>query len=421
MKSKTIPYSAQWITPEDVKAVTRALTSSFLSQGPEVKNFEESVAKYCGVKYAVAVSSGTAALHLACRVACVGQDDEVITTPLTFLATSNAILYCGGKPVFADIDRVTYNLDLGLVERALTPKTKGIIPVHFAGLSVDMKRLANIAKEHGLFIIEDAAHALGGRYEGAPIGNCRYSDMTIFSFHPVKSITTAEGGMITTNNPDVYAKLLQLRNHGGIRNPALWQHKEWGGAESNGGGYPWYYEMQDLGLNYRLSDLHSALGSSQMKRLGAFMERRNEIAGHYWTKFQDLLPYVTLPNIPATHAKDSRSAWHLYPVLLKLENLGASRAEIVLAMRELGIEAHVHYMPVYLHPHYLKLGYPKGLCPNAEWYYERVVTLPVYPKMTKADIAKVVECFHKVVLKHRKPASSPAAKANPRAKVLSTR
>ncbi len=400
MKAKTIPYSAQWISKEDVKAVERALTSSFLSQGPEVRNFEESVAKYCGVKHAVAVSSGTAALHLACLAAGVTAGQEVITSPLTFLATSNAVLFCGGKPVFTDIDRRTYNMDIGLFQRAITPQTKGVMPVHFAGLSVDMKRLSGIAREHGLFIIEDAAHALGGRYDGSPIGSCRYSDMTIFSFHPVKSITSAEGGMITTNDSNLYAKLMRLRNHGNVRDASLWQHKDLGGVQD--GGYPWYYEMHDLGFNYRLSDLHCALGSSQLKRLNAFIERRNEIAaGYYWTKLQDLAPYVILPNSPTAHAKDSRSAWHLYPVLLKLENLSATRAEVVLGMRKLGIEAHVHYLPVYMHPYYMKLGYRKGLCPNAEWYYERVVTLPIYPKMGKPEINKVVDSFRKIILKSR--------------------
>ncbi len=411
MKTKTIPYSAQWITPDDVKAVQRAMTSPFLSQGPEVRRFEEAVARYCGAKFAVAVSSGTAALHLACRSAGVGPESEVITSPLTFLATANAILYCGGKPVFADIDRVTCNMDLGLVERAVTEKTKGIIPVHFAGLSVDMKRLSSIAREAGLLVIEDAAHALGGRYQGAPIGSCRYSDMTIFSFHPVKSITTAEGGMITTNSPNLYAKLQQLRNHGNVRNPEQWQDKGLGGAGD--GGYPWYYEMQDLGFNYRLSDLQCALGSSQLKRLDAFIERRNEIAGHYYNNFQDLLDNVTLPNSATAHAKDSRSAWHLYPVLLKPESLTASRAQIVLSLRKMGLEAHVHYLPVFLHPYYRALGYAATLCPNASWYYERVVSLPLYPKMTNGDVNKVIEAFRKIILKSRKGARLTANSNQP--------
>ncbi len=406
MKSKTIPYSTQWITPEDIKAVAKALSSPAISQGPEVRRFEEAVAKYCQVKHAVAVSSGTAALHLACLAAGITPPkggeaaQEVITSPLTFLATANAILYAGGKPVFADIDRATFNLDSSAAMRAITPKTKGIIPVHFAGYSADMKRISELAREHALFVIEDAAHAIGGRYDGAPIGNCRYSDMTIFSFHPVKTITTAEGGMITTNSTAIYEKLLSLRNHGGTRNPAAWQNKALGGVEADGGPYPWYYEMQQLGFNYRLSDLHCALGSSQLKRLDAFVEARNAIAGEYWAKLKDLEPYVVLPNHPAAHAKPSRSAWHLYPILLKTEALSAGRAQIALALRAQGIEAHVMYLPVYLHPYYQGLGYAKGLCPNAEWYYDRVLCLPVHPRLGKTDRSKIIDSLRKIVLKY---------------------
>ncbi len=398
---KTIPYSTQWITRQDVRAVLKALSSPCLSQGPEVRRFEETVAAYCGVRHAVAVSSGTAALHLACLAAGVGPGQEVITTPLTFLATSNAVLYCGGRPVFADIDRATLNIDLDAFEKSVSPKTKGVMPVHFAGAPVDMKELSAAARKQGLFIIEDAAHALGSRYEGKPVGNCRYSDMTIFSFHPVKSITTAEGGMITTNNPALYAKLTQLRNHGNIRQPALLKNHDLGGVRDELS-YPWYYEMQDLGFNYRLSDMHCALGTSQMKRLDAFICRRNEIAALYGEKFRNLSDVVILPGDPASRSRKNLSAWHLYAVLLKLEKISVTRADVVLALRNAGLEAHVHYLPVFLHPYYEQLGYSRDLCPNARWYYERCVSLPLYPRMRNAEIHRVVKCFRDVILKSRK-------------------
>ncbi len=386
MSKQFIPYGRQWIDEEDIQAVIEVLRSDFLTTGPKIKEFEQKFAEAVGAKYAVAVSNGTAALHAACYAAGIVEGDEVIVTPITFAASANCILYRGGVPVFADIDPKTYNIAPKEIRKKITAKTKAIIPVHFTGQPCDMDEINKIAKEYNLMVIEDAAHALGTKYKGRRIGSI--SDMTTFSFHPVKHITAGEGGMITTNDQELYHQLMLFRSHGITRNKELLHNKEEG---------PWYYEQLDLGYNYRITDIQCALGLSQLKKLEKFVARRKEIVAQYNQAFKEIEGVV----IPYQD-KYADSSWHLYVIQLELDKLKVGRKEIFEALKELNIGVNVHYIPVYYFPYYQKLGYQKGLCPNAEHLYERMITLPLFPQMTDVDVERVINSVSRVLGTYRK-------------------
>lgn len=366
--SEFISYGRQSLDEEDIQAVVETLRSPFLTQGPKIAEFEQAIADYVGVKYAVAFCNGTAALHGACYAAGIGEGDEVITSPITFAASANCVRYVGGTVVFADIDAETYNIDPVQIRANITEKTKAIIPVDFTGQPVDIDEIMSIAREYNLVVIEDGAHSLGATYKGRKVGQT--ADMTMFSFHPVKPVTTAEGGVIVTNNETYYKKLLQFRSHG-IEATDY--------AAVQGG---WYYEMTDLGYNYRMTDLQAALGVSQLRKLDSFIARRQEIAAHYDEAFQHVAGIVTPKQLDNT-----QSGWHLYMVQLEK----ADRKKVFDAMRAANIGVHVHYIPVYWHPYYRDLGYERGLCPVAEAWYEKALTLPIHPSLTKEDLQRVIE------------------------------
>lgn len=369
-----IPYGKQLLDDADIQAVVNVLKSDYLTTGPKVVEFEKKVANYVGVKYAVAVSSGTAALHVACLAAGIGMGDEVITTPITFAASSNCVLYCGGVPIFADINADTYNINPVEIEKKITQKTKAIIPVHYTGKPCDMDKINEIARKHNLLIIEDAAHALGAVYKGKMIGS--FSDMTCFSFHPVKPITTGEGGMVVTNDEKLYRRLLMFRSHGIIRDDELMTDNQ--GA--------WYYQQQDIGFNYRITDISCGLGISQMNKLEYFLERRQKIARCYNQEFGKLAG-IRIPEMP----NNVKSGWHLYVIQI----LKKDRKAVFDKLREAGIGVNVHYIPVYKHPYYQKIGYRNCCCPNAEKFYERAISLPIFPALTLEEqqyvIDKVIE------------------------------
>jgi perosamine synthetase len=380
VRSQMLFYGQQWINEDDIQAVVSSLTSGYITQGPEIPKFERAVADYVGVKYAVAFSSGTAALHGACYAAGIGAGDEVITTPITFVASSNCVLYQGGTPVFADIDPNTYNLCPKDTERKITDRTKAIIPVDFSGQPVQMDRFRELADHHGLVIIQDAAHSLGANYEGKKIGTL--ADMTMFSFHPLKHVTSAEGGMIVTDNDAYYQKLLLFRSHGITKEPEILLQNEG----------PWYYEMQDLGYHYRMTDLQAALGTSQMGRLDSFIARRREIAALYTEAFRDISGIT----VPYQHP-EAHSSWHLYVLRFDTNEYPAGRKELFQAYRAENIGVHVHYIPVYNQPYYQQLGYSKAQCLNAESYYEEAITLPIFPKMSNEDVEDVIKATKKIV------------------------
>lgn len=367
-----IPYGRQSIDEKDIQAVIDVLQSDYLTTGPKVAEFEKKVADYVGAKYAVAVSNGTAALHIACLAAGISEGDEVITSPITFAASSNCVLYCGGTPVFADIDADTYNIDPVQIEKQITDKTKALIPVHYTGQPCDMDAISAIAKKNNLIVIEDAAHALGASYKGKMIGNI--SDMTCFSFHPVKPITTGEGGMVVTDNEELYKRLLLFRSHGITRDEELM-------TENQGG---WYYQQLELGYNYRITDISCALGCSQMDRIDSFMTKRREIAKRYNDAFATIEGIITPKQMP-----DCESGWHLYMIQVK------DRKNIFNKLRNAGIGVNVHYIPVYQHPYYQRNGYVDCCCANAEKFYSRAISLPIFPELTREQqqyvIDKVIE------------------------------
>jgi UDP-4-amino-4,6-dideoxy-N-acetyl-beta-L-altrosamine transaminase len=380
-----LSYGKQWIDDEDIEAVVNVLKGDYLTTGPHVESFEQKVADYVGANYAVAVSNGTAALHMACFAAEIGEGDEVIVTPMTFAASSNCILYCGGTPVFADIDPKTYNISVEDIKNKITSRTKAIIPVDFTGQAVDMDRIRQIADEHNLIVIEDAAHALGTEYKGRKVGT--KADITEFSFHPVKPITTGEGGMAVTNDYELYKKMLLFRTHGITREESVMSRNEG----------PWYYEQIDLGYNYRITDLQCALGTSQMNKIDYFISRRREIVKKYNRAFNEV-DEVTIPY----QAEYSESGWHLYILKLNLNKLNATRRQIFDALVAENIGVNVHYLPIYLHPYYQKLGYKKGICPEAERLYESMITIPLFPKMKDQDVDDVISGVKKVIDFYRK-------------------
>jgi UDP-4-amino-4,6-dideoxy-N-acetyl-beta-L-altrosamine transaminase len=380
-KEKTIPYGHQWIDEKDIEEVVKVLKTGWITQGPKVEEFEKAVAKYCGVKYAVAVSSGTAALHAAYTVAGIGQGDEVITAPLTFAATANAVVYCGGKPVFVDVQEDTLNIDPRKIEEKINKKTKAIAPVDFRGHPCDYDEILKIAKKYKLLIIEDAAHSFGSEYKGKRIGS--FADMTILSFHPVKAITTGEGGMILTNRKDFYEKLKIFRHHGIVKKP------EKGG---------WYYEIENPGYNYRLTDFQCALGLSQLKKINKFIKRRREIVAKYNKAFKDVEEIIT----PAERSY-VKSAWHIYVIQLRLEKLKVDRRKIFEALQKEGLGVQVHYIPLHLQPFYRKkFGCKFSDFPVAENYYQRAITLPLFPRTTNKDVARVIKTVKELIKFYKK-------------------
>lgn len=365
-----IPYGRQTIDEDDINAVVDVLKSDYLTTGPKIAEFEQAVASYTGAKYAVAISNGTSALHAACFAAGIGQGDEVITTPLTFAASANCVLYCGGTPVFADVDPYTYNIDPEDIRKKITDKTKAIIAVHLAGQPCDMDEIHSIAQEHNLIVIEDGAHALGSVYKGKKVG-C-LSDMTTFSFHPVKPITTGEGGMIMTDNEELYKRLVLFRSHGITRDNSMMTRNEG----------PWFYQQLDLGYNYRITDIQCALGCSQMRKLDKFLKRRRELVERYNNAFIECDNIVTPYQLP-----DTQSGWHLYIVQVKNHD----RKQVFETLRDKGIGVNVHYIPVYMHPYYREHGYKDIHCANAEEIYSHIISLPLYPGLTDEQQDYVID------------------------------
>lgn len=390
-----IPYGRQSIDDADIEAVVKVLKSDYLTTGPAVAAFEKKVADYVGAKYAVAVSNGTAALHVACLAAGIGEGDEVITTPITFAASANCVLYCGGTPVFADIDPDTYNISPEELEKKITSRTKAIIPVHYTGQPCDMDAILEIAHKHNLLVVEDGAHALGAAYKGKKIGSI--ADMTCFSFHPVKPVTTGEGGMIVTDNEELYRRLVLYRSHGITRDKDMMQQYEEQLQQSSDpalqeaadmlrgdvidpGG--WYYQQLELGYNYRITDISCALGASQMDKLDHFLERRRQIAKKYDEAFADI-PQIKTP----WQQEGCQSGWHLYMI----QTMERSRREVFEGLRQAGIGVNVHYIPVYRHPYYQRNGYAGVHCLNAEAFYERAISLPIFPELTGQQQDYVIE------------------------------
>ncbi len=385
VRETNLAYGRQAIDDKDIEAVVNVLKGDYLTTGPYVKEFENKIAEYVGAKYAVAVSNGTAALHMACAAIDIKEGDEVIVTPMTFAASANCILYCGGTPVFVDIDPITYNIDPEKIEEKITERTKAIIPVDYTGQVVDLDKINEIAKKHNLYVIEDAAHSFGSEYKGKKVGT--HADLVEFSFHPVKPITTAEGGAVTTNNEELYKRMMAFRTHGIIRDKS-------GLLKEDG---PWYHEQQSLGYNYRLTDVQCALGTSQIDKLDEFINKRREIVKKYNKAFENLKEIVT-----PFEADFSKSGCHIYVIKVRPELLKVTRREIFEALQAENIGVNVHYIPVYLHPYYQELGYKKGLCKNAEELYENCITLPLFPTMTDKDIDDVVKALNKVIDYYRK-------------------
>jgi len=382
-----IPYGRQSISEEDIQAVVNVLRSDYLTQGSVVPQFEQAVADYVGANYAVAVNSGTSALHLACLALGLGKGDYLWTSPNTFVASANCALYCGAQVDFVDIDPDTFNMSVSALEWKLqqAEKTgtlpKVLIPVHFAGLSCDMQAISRLAKQYGFYIIEDACHAIGGKYQNKLIGCC-YSDITVFSFHPVKIITTAEGGMAVTNQSLLAEKIQLLRSHGITRDADKMSHEPDG---------PWYYQQTDLGFNYRLTELQAALGLRQLGRIVAFVERRHQIAQQYQTLLS------SLPLDMQYQSEECYSAWHIFVIRVHLTAEKKSHKQIFAALRQLGVGVNVHYIPVHLQPYYQQMGFRKGDFPEAESYYDTAITLPIFPDLTDEQVIFIVEKLSEVL------------------------
>jgi len=380
-----IPYGKQDINQDDIDAVVETLTSDFITQGPKIPEFEKSVTDYTGTKHAVAVSSATAALHISCHALGVTKGDIVWTSPVTFVASANCARYCGAEVDFVDIDKTTYNMSVTRLERKLIEAKaigrlpKVVIPVHLTGQSCEMEPIAKLAKDYNFKIIVDASHAIGGKYKGEPVGNCAYSDICVFSFHPVKIITTAEGGMATTNDDDLAKKLALARSHGITRDENLMTEPSHG---------PWYYQQIELGYNYRLTDIQAALGTSQMKRINEFVKTRNELAKRY-DQLLSSLPIIT----PQQH-DDCYSSRHLYVIKLDGE---LNHKAVFEKMRELGIGVNLHYIPVHLQPYYAKMGFNKGDYPASEDYYAHAISIPLYAKLTHEEQDQVVEALKQAI------------------------
>jgi len=383
-----IPYGRQSISEDDIQAVVNVLRSDYLTQGTVVPQFERAIADYVGASYAVAVNSGTSALHIACLALGLGEGDWLWTSPITFVASANCALYCGAKVDFVDIDPQTFNMSIVALERKLQQAEqqgrlpKIVIPVHFAGLSCDMQAISRLAKQYGFYVIEDASHAIGGKYKEEFIGSGHYSDITVFSFHPVKIITTAEGGMAVTNQLLLAEKMQLLRSHGITRDADKMSHEPDGA---------WYYQQIDLGFNYRMTELQAVLGLSQLGRIVGFVERRHQIARQY----HKLLLSLSLDM--QYQPEDCYSAWHIFVIRVRLTAEKKSHKQIFSALRQLGIGVNVHYIPVYLQPYYQKMGFRKGNFPEAESYYDTAITLPIFPDLTDEQVVFMVEKLSEVL------------------------
>ena len=385
---KPIPYGRQSIDDQDIEAVVQVLRSDFLTSGPVIPRFENAIRDYCGAKYAVAVSNATSGLHLACLALDLKKGDRVWTSPNTFVASANCALYCGAEIDFVDIDPGTYNLSVTELEKKLqAAKKAGTLPtalvaVHFGGQSCDMRRIHELSKTYGFKIIEDASHAIGGSYLGKPVGSCEFSDIAVFSLHPVKIITTGEGGLLLTNQVELHEKMSRLRSHGITRDPKLMSHAPDG---------PWYYEQLDLGYNFRMTDIQAALGLSQMRRLKEFIARRTALADRY----RKLLAGMAV-EVPV-ETPDAKSAHHLFVIRLKTSALKKTHLQVFEDLQRQGILVNIHYIPVYLQPYYQKLGFKRGECPQAEKYYAEAITLPLFPAMSDADQDRVVSALKEAI------------------------
>jgi len=386
IRETPIYYGKQYIDEDDIKAVDEVLRAPLITCGPKVEKFERELCKLTGAKYAVALANGTAALHAACYAANLGEGDEVITTPITFAASANAAIYVGAIPVFADINAETYNISPIEIRTKITDKTKAIIAVDFTGQAAELEEIRSICDEFGLVFIEDGAHSIGTKYKGVPVGSI--ADMTTFSFHPVKTITGGEGGAVLTNEKELYKKLLIFRTHGITRDLEQLQNTPDG---------PWYYEQIDLGYNYRLTDIQAALLLSQLNKFELFSKRRKEIVRIYNEAFR-LLPEIIIQK----EIEESDTTRHLYVINLNLETLNATRREIFEALWAENICCNVHYIPVYYFPYYEKKGYKRGICPNAEKFYEAALTIPLYFSMNDQDVKDVIDGIIKVINFYRK-------------------
>lgn len=387
VRKEKIYYGRQCVDEDDIKAVAEVLRGPYITCGPKVAEAEKALAEYVGAKHAVVCSNGTAALHCACMAAGVGPGDEVITTPITFAASANCALYCGARPIFADIDLETYNIDPESIRAKITPKTKAVVAVDFTGQAVKIKEIREICDEYGLVFIEDAAHAIGTCYNGAHVGSL--ADMTCFSFHPVKTITSGEGGAITTNNDEYYKKLVLSHAHGITHDESLMEDAPHEGI--------WYYEQISLGYNYRMTDFQSALLLSQLNKLERFKQRRQEIVNKYNEAFKKVPGIIVQKEIP-----ESETCRHLYIIRLDLDKLSCTRRQFFDAMSAENVQCQIHYVPVYWFPYYKHLGYEKGLCPNAEEIYKGIMSIPLYPSMTDADVEDTIHAVKKIATYYSK-------------------
>lgn len=381
VREDKIFYGKQTIEQDDIQAVVETLSSPYITCGPKVTEFEKRLCEVTGAKYALVVSSGTAALHLSTMAAGIKEGDEVIVSPITFAASANCVLYCGGTPVFADINPKTYNIDPKSIREKITEKTKAIVAVDYTGQAVELDEIKIICKEHNLILIEDAAHSLGTKYNGQSVGSI--ADLTTFSFHPVKTITGGEGGAITTNSEELYKKIHLLRSHGITRDI---------NEMANKSDALWYNEQIELGFNYRMTDIQASLLCSQIKKLDRFVERRDEIAKIYDEAFKDMPEIILQETIP-----ESETGRHLYVIQLNTDLLSCDRREFFDALYAENTCPQVHYLPVYMHSYYERLGYKKGICPNAERLYEKMMSIPLYPSMTNYDVMTVIEAVKKII------------------------
>jgi UDP-4-amino-4,6-dideoxy-N-acetyl-beta-L-altrosamine transaminase len=384
-----IPYGRQDINQADIDSVSEILKSDFITQGPTIVNFEKAVADYCSAQYATAVNSATSALHIACMALELGPGDILWSSPNTFVASTNCALYLGASVDFVDIDPQTYNMSVDALEKKLVEAEhigklpKVVVPVHFTGQPCNMQRISELSRKYGFRIIEDASHAIGAKYNGEPTGNCRYSDITVFSFHPVKIITTGEGGMAVTNDPDLSFKMQRYRSHG-ITSDA-------NRMEPRPEDEIWGYQQITLGYNYRMTDIQAALGLSQLNRLDEFIEKRHLIAGNYNEQLKNL------PIIIPYQSASSHSSYHLYVVRLRALEKGITQKLVFEKMRSSGIDVNLHYIPVYLQPYYQALGFKRGYCPEAEAYFKETMSIPMYPSLTSSDQNKVVQTLNDIL------------------------
>lgn len=381
VRTSKLYYGRQWINEDDIAAVEDVLRGDLITCGPKVDEFETALCDYTGAKHAVAVNSGTSALHCACIATGIGEGDEVITTPITFAASANCALYCGAKPVFADIDPETYNIDPDSIRAHITDKTRAVVAVDYTGQAVKIDEIRKICDENGLVFIEDAAHSIGTSYNGRKVGSL--ADMTCFSFHPVKTITGGEGGAILTNDDELYKKLVLAHTHGITHDETMME-----GAPHEG---MWYYEMITLGYNYRMTDFQAALLISQLSRIDSFVARRKEIVKIYDEEFAKVPQLIVQKEIP-----ESDTSRHLYVIRLNFDNISCTRREFFDAMSAENVQCQIHYVPVYWFPYYEHLGYKKGLCPKAEEVYKGIMSIPLYPKMTDRDVEDTVHAVKKV-------------------------